>query len=1237
MPGSVPTETKKVKGHPLLPKNTFSRLSSRARRRRIARLNARRGPSRPITPFLLFALAIGLGLPAHSATDSYSGPDSGDYGTAANWNNGAGPVPGQGNTDNAVNTTLNAINFNTNATINSFTGTNDGAFTVAGGTLSGSQASAASTFSNGNTTNVNGGTLSNLTFNEGSSGGNNFGLTFNNNNTLSGVIINSTAALGSGQTNVDQTETFAGAATLAGGTLRLGDDGNVATLNVSKTGTLTGYGLVNNYAGSTLANSGTIDANSSGKTLTLNVQTFNDTGTAEATGGGTLTLNDGTDNDSGAVKAAGVGSVVNIQGENLILSGSNSFQATGGGAINVFSSNVSGTLAATSGSGVTFVSASGQDSLSNVTLAAGTLAAFDSGQTNLNQTETLAGTATLAGGTLRLGNDGNAATLDLTGTLSGSGLVNNYAGSTLTNDGYIAANTAGSPLTLNVTTLNNKADGTLEAIGGATLTLDSGTDTEAGTLLASGAGSVVNIQGENLVLSGSNSFQAVSGGTISIAGSSVSGTLNATGADGVTFASASGQDSLSNVTLAAGTLAAFDSGQTNLNQTETLAGAATLAGGTLRLGNDGNAATLDLTGTLSGSGLVNNYAGSTLTNAGTLEATGGTPAASAALNVNVSAYQDTTASVAEATSNSPLVFSDSTNTLSGTVHAAGGNVTFNGGSLTSNASAQYLADPTDTISLQGVSLFGTVGKTSGSGLTFASASSQNNVDGATFDAGTVEAFDSGQTNVNGTNVFGGMATLGGGTLRLGNDGNPASVDLTGTLSGSGTINNYAGSTLTNDGTLNANDSVNALNVNVQTFTNNAMAEATGAGGLVLNEAQVNNNATGKISANGGNVTIENGTLTSAAGSVYAATGGTISVTSEALTGEIGSATGSGLTLASASGQDNLDSLTFDSGTLAFDSGQTNVNGTDTLGGTDTLAGGTLRLGNDGNAATLNVTGSLSGNGTVNNYAGSTLANSGTIDASGGTLSITPNTLTNTGTLQAENGATLSVTSNTTDNGSILVKTGGTETFSQAQGLTQTTGKTQVDGTLNVASFTLAGGLLDGTGTVNSGVNNTGGTVKAGDSPGTLTIAGDYTQAAGPKATLLDEIASFTAPNYGLLDVTGNATFAAGSILDVSLINGFMPDNSSIGTIIPFLDYGTLDANALTNLSADSLNNGYSYQIINQMTAGAASGDLALVITNAPAPTPPAPAVPEPSSLALLGLGGFALVGVARRRRTGASL
>jgi hypothetical protein len=104
------------------------------------------------------------------------------------------------------------------------------------------------------------------------------------------------------------------------------------------------------------------------------------------------------------------------------------------------------------------------------------------------------------------------------------------------------------------------------------------------------------------------------------------------------------------------------------------------------------------------------------------------------------------------------------------------------------------------------------------------------------------------------------------------------------------------------------------------------------------------------------------------------------------------------------------------------------------------------------------------------------------------------------------------------------------------------------GAVNVASGTLGGG-----GTVGGNVSNTGGTVGPGNSPGILTIDGNYTQSAG--GTLALEIGGLVpGEEHDKLVVTGTATLAG--TLDVSLISGF--------TLAGDMQFDVLDFNSVVN-------------------------------------------------------------------------
>jgi autotransporter-associated beta strand protein len=84
------------------------------------------------------------------------------------------------------------------------------------------------------------------------------------------------------------------------------------------------------------------------------------------------------------------------------------------------------------------------------------------------------------------------------------------------------------------------------------------------------------------------------------------------------------------------------------------------------------------------------------------------------------------------------------------------------------------------------------------------------------------------------------------------------------------------------------------------------------------------------------------------------------------------------------------------------------------------------------------------------------------------------------------------------------------------------GLLQVDGSIKSANTIVnTGGTLGGIGTIGGNVSNNGGTVAPGDSPGTLTISGNFTQSA--TGTLLMQIAGTGAGQHDLLAVGGSAS------------------------------------------------------------------------------------------------------------------
>lgn len=291
---------------------------------------------------------------------------------------------------------------------------------------------------------------------------------------------------------------------------------------------------------------------------------------------------------------------------------------------------------------------------------------------------------------------------------------------------------------------------------------------------------------------------------------------------------------------------------------------------------------------------------------------------------------------------------------------------------------------------------------------------------------------------------------------------------------------------------------------------------------------------------------------------------------------------------------------------------------------------------------LNNDGALYTSSTLYNYSGGTLTNSGTLEnGSRGSL-VNSGTLNNYGTLVNHragllhpyygslsndwggtltnySGATLTNEGKLLNQGT-LINYGtitGTGTYLNSSGLTKNMGS------LSQASITIGGGILSGTGSVEV----TGGThtvnvnpraiVQPGDDPGTLTIIGNFST----YGRLLIDIAS---GSYGVLDISGSATFNSGSTIEFDFLGGYVP---SAGNSWDFL----------LAQSITGLDNNVSF-IFSGLPAGLsgeftfANGVESLILTGSvPVPPPPVP-VPPSAWLFLSGLAGLGLMRRGRRRK-----
>jgi hypothetical protein len=220
----------------------------------------------------------------------------------------------------------------------------------------------------------------------------------------------------------------------------------------------------------------------------------------------------------------------------------------------------------------------------------------------------------------------------------------------------------------------------------------------------------------------------------------------------------------------------------------------------------------------------------------------------------------------------------------------------------------------------------------------------------------------------------------------------------------------------------------------------------------------------------------------------------------------------------------------------------NVSGTSALDGLlFSASSGTLNL----NSASV-----LTKNGGIFDWIGGTLAGSGALGMAGGagfniaggvrvlngpTLNLGALTIPG-GSLELQSGAINLTGPFNVNAGASLIATGGSITSTTTMNLAGTlrTGA----GSLAATALTIAStGILTGNGSVAAASVTNNGTVAPGNSPGTLTINGNYLQGSG--GTLAAEIGGTTAgAGYDQLIVTGNATLAG--TLSVTSFGGFGP-------------------------------------------------------------------------------------------------
>jgi PEP-CTERM motif len=680
-------------------------------------------------------------------------------------------------------------------------------------------------------------------------------------------------------------------------------------------------------------------------------------------------------------------------------------------------------------------------------------------------------------------------------------------------------------------------------------------------------------------------------------------------------------------------------GDTNVNEgTLTLNGAATnfntMNLTTQTIPFNGHTITL-------GEGFVNGTG--TLNNAGTIQGAG-----------NISVALSNLGTI-QATENNPLILSGNVNN-GGVIQGTGGTIALDGGTVVGGIVQGSFSSDGGTITGAQLGTMNTELSTGRpfvltSGSTLGIQGTVTNGGGVLLDTGSTLNGGGTATLVNssgqaiqatGNNTFLGMnISNAGGLLLAGGAGltlNGVSVDggslqgLFTTLNGTAVNNAQLGGTgrsfsLTDGSTL-------ALQGNVTTGAaltlGNGVTLNGGGTAILSNVSGISGNGATLIGMNVNNV----GTMTGAGAGItlngVSVSGGILDGQFTPLNGTtvIGSQLGNGATSFTLPDGSTLalrgtiligaDSLSLGSGTTLNGGGETSL----------------IRLG--GSALTISGNGATLIGMNIDNGAAGTLTGTGAgltlkaVSVNGGFLYGQFTTLNGTSITNAElgtagtpflltAGSALTLEGTNTQNGQ-FINSGGTLLIARGTTLNnptsisyvQTAGQTVVDGTIGIGgpAVHLQGGILSGTGAVNSGLVNVGGIVQPGDggAPGTLFVT-SYEQQSG--ATFDELIGS--SGNGQLFAGAGSMTLDPGALLDIDLLNGFIPTDGETFEIMEAFKLSGTFANApATGFQMDGFNWTIAYNAndvvldaVSAVNGGGSGGGTT---------------VPEPSSFLLL-LGG----------------
>jgi hypothetical protein len=511
---------------------------------------------------------------------------------------------------------------------------------------------------------------------------------------------------------------------------------------------------------------------------------------------------------------------------------------------------------------------------------------------------------------------------------------------------------------------------------------------------------------------------------------------------------------------------------------------------------------------------------------------------------------------------------------SGTLQATGGgtleiynsSVMSAGGTISTDSKSSVIIDNSSlngsTLTSSGSAMIHGIDGTSLNGVTITSGSTYS-VDHYNSIFSNSNYLASGMTN-NGTFLIGGPG--GGSTLYV--DSDKVTISGTGTVTLNNASSYIEGShlynyTLVNQSTINGQGYIYALTLN-----NQGTIEASVPGGtLEIAVAPTTNN--GILRADPGATLILNTSPLSNFASSGASAG--------TLTGGI---------------------YEIFSGTMAFDNGgfQNNI----------TTNSATILL--DGSAGAPKFT-DLDGNDALGHF--STNSSTGSFTIQNG-VSMTTSPL-GSGGFSNYGKMTIGAQSNFT--------VGGSNDYLQYGGTTTLGTTSSVLAVASGHSVIQTGGTIQGFGTIQGNLSNLGGVVLPGvaGTPGVLTVTGNYSDSGQMSVSHLDIQIGGPDALHGLsqLDVGGKATLNGG-LLELSLINGFMPYNGEL--------FEVMTSNGLSGMFSDNTIELGNITFTVEYSPSGYANDVVLVAEVSSAP--------EPESWLLLGLGvagAFAVVRSQKRR------